>query len=317
MSLLTTKNVPVILGLILTVFAIAMLAGTVNSVTGVDLDIGPGDGNTESGPGDRDVPRGDSTDRGDLGNQGSGSISLVICIRWLRSSTAILAIVGGVSVFMYLIYRVFNLASTLIVSTGVIPVVLGSYFFLTNCPTADAGGGGLFGDGSSVMGQQGTVTTTPSIPPVAFGLGFGLIAVAAIGMLFLTTRGEETIEPREDTEEEPEKVDFAEAAGLAADRIERHDVTVDNAVYRAWLEMTALLDMPNPDVSTPMEFAETAIEFGLDEDDVRELTKLFTEVRYGEMDPATREAQAVEILRNFEEQYEMPKSSESTEENEQ
>jgi len=55
--------------------------------------------------------------------------------------------------------------------------------------------------------------------------------------------------------------------------------------------------------STPGEFAEAAIEAGLDEDDVGQPTQLFEEVRYGKRDPESREERAIEVFRAIEAAY--------------
>jgi len=92
-------------------------------------------------------------------------------------------------------------------------------------------------------------------------------------------------------------------AGDAADRIE--DATTpaaaDNAIYRAWREMVALLDAPDPQSGTPRQFAVAGVEAGMDPDDVTVLTRTFEEVRYGgaELSEDRRE-RAVAALRRIE-----------------
>nr|WP_303647825.1 DUF4129 domain-containing protein [Haloarchaeobius amylolyticus] len=90
------------------------------------------------------------------------------------------------------------------------------------------------------------------------------------------------------------------AAGRAADRLE--DTTaVDNEVYRAWREMTTHLDVPDPQSSTPAEFAEAAVAAGMTREQVDELTALFEEVRYGGEAPTSdRETRAIDALRAIE-----------------
>ncbi|QLH84913.1 DUF4129 domain-containing protein [Halosimplex pelagicum] len=92
------------------------------------------------------------------------------------------------------------------------------------------------------------------------------------------------------------------AAGAAADRIDA-DAAVDNEVYRAWDEMRALVDAPDPETTAPAEFADAAVAAGMDPDDVAELTELFAEVRYGGRDPADRADRAVAALRRIEAAY--------------
>lgn len=92
------------------------------------------------------------------------------------------------------------------------------------------------------------------------------------------------------------------AAGAAADRIDA-DADLTNEVYRAWDEMRAHLDAPDPETTAPAEFAESAVAAGMDPDDVAELTGLFAEVRYGGRDPADRADRAVAALRRIEAAY--------------
>jgi len=95
----------------------------------------------------------------------------------------------------------------------------------------------------------------------------------------------------------------ADAAGRAADRLDAAD-DLENAVYRSWHEMTAHLDVERPDASTPAEFADAAVDAGMDRDDVAELTRLFEAVRYGDA-PATAERaeRATAALRRIERTY--------------
>lgn len=96
------------------------------------------------------------------------------------------------------------------------------------------------------------------------------------------------------------------AAGRAADRIESTDDTtsVDNEVYRAWLEMTGHLEVDRPETSTPGEFTTAAVDAGLSREDVEELTRLFEAVRYGGTETTPEmERRAVTILRRIESTY--------------
>ena len=93
------------------------------------------------------------------------------------------------------------------------------------------------------------------------------------------------------------------AAGEAADRIE-NAADVDNEVYRAWRDMTDHVDVPDPETSTPREFATAARDAGMDAGHVDALTDLFREVRYGGAEATTdREERAVAALRAIEDRY--------------
>lgn len=93
------------------------------------------------------------------------------------------------------------------------------------------------------------------------------------------------------------------AAGKLADEIEE-GASVPNGVYEAWVEMTDVLEIEDPETSTPQEFADAARAAGIAQNDVEELTDLFEEVRYGTVTPTEqRENRALEALRRIEQTY--------------
>jgi hypothetical protein len=156
------------------------------------------------------------------------------------------------------------------------------------------------GQGSSLA--QGTGVSTPN---AVLGVLLVVALAGAVLLLFVSTADEE--EEPDEPEGEPERMaDVAavgRAAGDAADRIEG-EADVENEVYRAWDEMTRLLELPNPEAATPAEFAAVAVDAGIDADDVSELTDLFEAVRYGGVDPTEdRERRAVAALRRIEDEY--------------
>jgi hypothetical protein len=127
-----------------------------------------------------------------------------------------------------------------------------------------------------------------------------LAAVAAVGVL---TRGPSEDDAPDADESTAATAAVGRAAGRAADRIE-DEAAVDNEVYRAWAEMTDLLDVPDPETSTPREFQAAAVDAGMAADDVRELTRLFETVRYGGAEPdGEAEERAVAVLRRIETAY--------------
>jgi len=134
-----------------------------------------------------------------------------------------------------------------------------------------------------------------------------LVVFATVGLagLFVLSRRNAAlnVDDEPDTSEtEPAAEAIGQIAGDAADRIE--DETADaNPVYRAWREMTAVLDAENPEATTAGEFAELAVAAGLDADDVAELTRLFEDVRYGDRDPDAYADRALDTLRRVERAY--------------
>ena len=169
----------------------------------------------------------------------------------------------------------------------------------TEPPEDGEPGGGDGGDGEEDI-------VTRELGPF---LGFLVVlATIFVGGLLLSTRSPSTEEelPAESTDTRAdEQAAVAAAAGRAANRIAADDSEdVDNEVYRAWREMTQLLEVDRPETTTPGEFATAATEAGLDRGHVDELTQLFEDVRYGhEATTAEREERAVTILRAIESSY--------------
>jgi len=127
-------------------------------------------------------------------------------------------------------------------------------------------------------------------------------AVVLLGLFYLGSQASVTVSDRSEDAAETDREALARIAGDAADAIEHEDAHA-NAVYRAWDQMTAALDVTDPETTTPGEFAGAATAAGLDEDDVAELTDLFREVRYGGADPELHEERALDTLRRVEEAY--------------
>ena len=307
MQRLNRANASTILFVFLAITSIGLVAATIDGEVLYGDPLGDGPGDVADEPGGQDVDRlqPNLEANGDNGGTGAaGHIDLVFCYEFLQSPLAILGIFVGVTAILYGINRRYNLATAGLFGTGIVPIVLLLYFFFTNCPGGGTGVGEFMSGSDAISGSPDGIISAPPLPPTLIALLFGGIMLTAVVLLFTMSGKEETFEPIEEDEElEADAADFARAAGLAADRIEKANVAVDNAVYRAWLEMTALLSIENPKTTAPMDFAEAAIEVGLGREDVFELTQLFTEVRYGGKDAANREERAIEVLRNIEAQY--------------
>jgi hypothetical protein len=164
---------------------------------------------------------------------------------------------------------------------------------------------GFIGGGSTPGGPPGGgdagETSSPSLP-------LGLLAVLGLvlaGVVLVVRRvqgesGEPGVEEVADPDDDRAAA-VGRAAGRAADRLESG--AADNEVYRAWREMTDLLDVEEPETSTPGEFAEAAVDAGLGGEDVHELTRLFEDVRYGDAPPENYEDRAADVFRRIEAQY--------------
>lgn len=228
--------------------------------------------------------------------------SLTTCIPFMTTPFGMLATALALVGALALINRRYGVSTAFLAGYALTPPTVIGYFAVTSCLTAGGGGGRRI---SNMLEQPGGggLKAVPVDPMWVAGI-FGVALVVAAVALFRSTDDEQAVTLPDEQNEEPEMSDFARAAGRAADRIEEHNADVDNSVYRAWHEMTALLDVASPETSTAGEFADAAVDFGLDEEDVSELTRLFEEVRYGDKDASVREDRAVDILRRFEAEYE-------------
>ncbi|MDS0280994.1 DUF4129 domain-containing protein [Haloarcula onubensis] len=170
--------------------------------------------------------------------------------------------------------------------------------------------GTFVGNGSNGSAAAGVTSGAP--PPESLwtlGAVGSFVVVAVAGAVLLRGTGTETWSTRDGEErtEAADRVDrrtaVGDAAGRAADRLAA-EAAPENAVYRAWREMTAALDVSNPAATTPGEFAAAAERAGMDADDVATLTDLFESVRYGDSAPTDeRERRAERALRNIERAY--------------
>lgn len=297
-----------ILIVVVALFAIALVASTITSVAapaGGDDRIRVDVVSSQSSQSDQNEA--DKPDVGENGGSPGGSdFRITRCIDVLTTPLAIGAMIVGVSLVLFGVYRRYNAATSVFSSFVIAPMVFGTWAMLTNCVSGSEGSG-QFMEGTDMLANEGGgVVTAPPVSPTMLAMAFGFVVVLSLAVMLTVTGGDETYEPVDDDDDvqEPDEADFARAAGEAADRIEEANVPADNAVYRAWAEMTNLLDVPDPETSAPMDFADAAVEFGLDEDDVNELAELFNEVRYGHMSAEEREERAVDILRHIESTYE-------------
>jgi len=269
-----------------------------NVVTAEEEESGSLDLNETGGNGSADLSSGE---------RGAGIVAdLQRCIEPLAAWYGGLLYFGALGGVLYGIKRRYSLGASFIGAYAIAPVALTAYFFGTDCTStlADQDQDGSVADTVGDAAGQGVVS--PEVSPVVVAAVFGVALVAVAAVLYRAS-GDQTVtateEEPEEAVEEPDVADLAAAAGTAADRLEEHNADVDNEVYRAWWEMTSLLDAPDPETSTPGEFARAAVDLGLAESDVNRLTTVFEEVRYGERDAESREERAIEAFRNIEAAY--------------
>lgn len=297
---------------LVSIAAISLGAATIEST--VEL------GAVEGTDGDQ-IPLGGGGDQGSLnmtGVEGNGSVDLegsggggVVaeiqgCVEPLAAWYGTIAYFGAFAGVVYLIKRTYSFGAAILGTYAILPVMFTVYFLKTDCASTVADQESSSGVVGAITEAAGQGAISPEVSPVLIAAVFGLALVAVAAVLFRAS-GDQTVTAfDEDEEAETEQADVADlaaAAGEAADRLEKHDADVDNEVYRAWWEMTSLLNVPDPETSTPGEFAGAAVEAGMDEAEVGQLTTLFEEVRYGRRDPEAREERAIEIFREIESKY--------------
>lgn len=290
---MNSARIALALLVVLAVVGVAVAAAGLESA-----DAGPGDGEFGSA----------SDAAGESTTDVTADRGYILVIRAVAGLVVVLAVAGVVA---GLVYSAVDNRTLLL--AGLVVVVMASALLLA--PEADRN---PFRDNDSSMGQPGDSTyrgippnateandtaggdgspRTPATLLVVFG---GLVL---LGVLLVAGMAGGGAEPDPDIgPEETPRTDVAEAAGRAADDLAERDLS--NVVYRAWRDMTTALDVGDPVTTTPAEFADAAVAAGLAEADVRTLTDLFREVRYGD-EPVTeaRERRARETLRRIEETY--------------
>lgn len=299
------------------IVAIALASATLPTPTKVD-DAGDGDsagGSDQFGFSTED--RGDglfpSSDR--RANSGSPGLPFQFCQPALLRLDVLGAILGGLLVSGGLLTQVYDRqVGTVVVVAGLVVVGLVGLLFLAACdpsatdtPQSPAGspsvGDGETSESGSGSGDGETVVPSVSLPTIAVvvlvGLGLFGVVIAGLTLTRSNDGGTEPIETPPAADSEPT---IGAVAGTAADDLEDDTaIGLDNAIYRAWADMTEQLSVEQPETSTPAEFERAAVDAGLDPAAVAELTDLFETVRYGQTAPTDRrEQQAIDVLRRIE-----------------
>lgn len=221
----------------------------------------------------------------------------------------LLTVLGMLSLLVLAIYLILYRREAIGTIVGVLLLVGLAYLAIqflspsTPLPRSEPmepGNGSILGGGSGSDGDETPQPTTPSLWVLA------IIGIGVVGAVVVLIRSFSTEEPDtavEQTASESDAAAVGRAARRAADRIEESS-DLNNEVYRAWQEMTDLLDVDNAATKTPGEFAEAAIEAGMEREDVTALTELFEDVRYGTLPPSgENERKAIAIFRRIEDRY--------------
>ncbi|AGB16354.1 hypothetical protein Halru_1755 [Halovivax ruber XH-70] len=289
-----------LLAAVIAIVAIAAVAASIQFVP--ESAVTPGDSGGGGSPAAMEEPELDETD-----SSGPGLLFKAILF------AGIVGLLIALIVFAFYDRR--DLLRKL-AKLSVIVVILSLFFYLVMKGFDGFSGGGMnrtAGEPQDALpgppmdggGDEGGQSSSSALIEASqlFGLVVGGIVLVAIGLF---------VKSRLATDDESTggmaataKAEVGNVAGDTADRIEDASADqVENAIYDAWYRMTTILDVENPNTSTPREFAAAAVDAGFDREDVEELTSLFEAVRYGPESPtAVTERRAVEILRRIEATY--------------
>ncbi|WP_276271361.1 DUF4129 domain-containing protein [Haloarcula litorea] len=276
---------------LIAVLAVALAAVTLPSAVDPSLGAGSGSG----------APGGGSGDGGLAPPTADDSRSVLPPLPWVTDLMALLLAAAVAVTVGSLLWDRRGLARVV----AVVATVVGGLWLAAallgrggsgRVPGRPLGGNVSLG-GSETVGSTGTVAPSALLVLALVPLAVGL-ALVAREWHSTDADDDEPVAERGDTGGTTAEAVGA-AAGRAADRV-ADGATLDNEVYRAWHEMTALLDVSDPS-TTPGEFRAAAVDAGMDPDAVDELTALFERVRYGgaDRDPVDAE-RAVELLRRVE-----------------
>ena len=299
---------------LLAVVALGVAAATLDSAVSLG-------GGGFGGAGDGGGTGGEGGDVGMSPTPSGGSVISLppVCYEFLREPPALLAFAAALLALSAFFYRDTGsaLATGIVVGALGAPVAVLGWLLSTCRPAGDGfefalglvgpGEGGILPEGGG-GGGLGSGEGAASTPELLFALVVVAALVASV-LVLLGAAGDDEPGPDEaaagsddDEPDEPDLRAVGRVAGEAAERIERSDA--DNEVYRAWRDMTEALDVDRPASSTPAEFAAAAVDAGVDEEPVAELTAVFERVRYGgEEATAERERRAAAALRRIEERH--------------
>jgi hypothetical protein len=242
-----------------------------------------------------------------------------LCYEFLREPPALLVLFGSLVGIAAIVYRDTRSALPALAAAGAVGFPIGLIWWgLATCGSVSdesefelgiAGSDeGLIPEGAAGGTGAGGGEGAASAPELLFALVVIAALVASVGVLLLAggddeaTPGSGAAAENDPDEPEPDLATVGRTAGQAADRIESSDA--DNEVYRAWRDMTAVLDVDRPASSTPAEFAAAGVDAGVDEEPVETLTEVFERVRYGGADATDdREQRAIAALRQIEERH--------------
>jgi hypothetical protein len=228
---------------------------------------------------------------------------------WLELVFVVVTVIVLISAFAYLALYRRKAAVFLAAMLGVVVLfwLILEVFFSSGINVPSGSSVGDFAPGMDSGGGEGETETQRDLSSLAIVLFGGVLGLLVLAAAIVLRDGDEGADSEDDESDARETEELARIAGRAADRIEDDEgaaAEAENEVYRAYREMTEVLDIENRETTTPREFSRQAVDAGIAPDDVRELTGLFETVRYGGEDPtADRERRALDVLRRIESTY--------------
>lgn len=314
------RNARALILALLCVLAVSLAAATLaNPQTPAGTGGGPGGtGSDGAGSADRQGNDGDSgagIDDNELAGEQPIQMGAA-CVPFLLSAEFGITVLAAYGLLGFAVYRSQGAVPTVLVLFVITVLVLvPGWMLFTDCGGQQQNGveGSLIPelptgetDGGEAAGSSGSETLFS--PPKILAALF--VAAVLLGIVAFRATGDDqppdtrpVEEATEQTADEDSLGAVGAVAGDAADRI-ANDADLENEVYRAWQEMTDHLDVPNPEASTPAEFAAVARDAGMDDTHVDELTAVFQEVRYGGASVTQeREQRALDALRAIEASY--------------
>jgi hypothetical protein len=313
------RNVRALIVALLCVLAVSVAAATLvnpDSPTGA----GPGTGDVTEPGGDSEQGPQEESSEGSQSQQSGQRVQLLggACIPFLLTPTFFGIAFLAIGALMWYLKRRDGGVYALAVTFPLVLFCMPLYFVLTDCgqeipeETEGAFGANITQPpgGGQAGGEAGGQAATQFLSPSVVLAAILVLAVVFVALVYRASDDDaadddDPVEVLEQPEPDDEEALAAvgAAAGDAADRIE-DAADVENEVYRAWRDMTEHVNVPDPETSTPREFASAARDAGMDESHVTTLTDLFRDVRYGGADATEdREERALDALRAIEERY--------------
>jgi len=291
------RRLTVALIAVLALLAVGITAATLTSTVSPSGD-GGGFGEEDSGDGIVPSQNGTGTSQTPQGTP-----------LWLEMVFVVVTVIVLISAFAYLALYRRKAAVFLAAMLGVVVLfwLVLEVFFSSGINIPSGSSVGDFAPGMDSGGGEGESETQRDLSSLAIVLFGGVLGLLVLAAAIVLRDSDEGSDSEDDEQNARETEELARIAGRAADRIEDDEgaaAEAENEVYRAWREMTEVLDIENRETTTPREFSRQAVDAGIAPDDVRELTDLFETVRYGGEDPtADREERALDVLRRIESTY--------------